>query len=114
MRVAFLVANEGSSSSSSRTPGGRWGTPARNRRWSRPSPARRRLSNHLDKGDRFQVDMTIDELEPNEFDATTLPGGNGGRGDGWRPALEPRTARGGRSGSVAPAPWPGWALTNSC
>jgi protease I len=31
--------------------------------------------NHLDKGDTFQVDHTVDEASPKEYDALVLPGG---------------------------------------
>jgi protease I len=31
--------------------------------------------NHLDKGDTFNVDHTIDEVSPSDYDALVLPGG---------------------------------------
>ncbi len=31
--------------------------------------------NHLDKGDTFRVDQTVDEADPAQFDALMLPGG---------------------------------------
>jgi protease I len=31
--------------------------------------------NHLDHGDRFHVDMTFDQANPDEFDAAHIPGG---------------------------------------
>ena len=31
--------------------------------------------NHFDKGDRFDVDVSLDDADPDEFDALLLPGG---------------------------------------
>jgi protease I len=31
--------------------------------------------NHLDKGDKFDVDRTVDEVDQSDFDALVLPGG---------------------------------------
>src|SRR3954454_22533596 len=31
--------------------------------------------NHADKGDKFDVDLTLDDARPEEFDALLLPGG---------------------------------------
>ncbi|AFZ36877.1 intracellular protease, PfpI family [Stanieria cyanosphaera PCC 7437] len=31
--------------------------------------------NHFDKGDRFQVDVPLDQADPNNYDALLLPGG---------------------------------------
>ncbi|HEX4653312.1 MAG TPA: type 1 glutamine amidotransferase domain-containing protein [Candidatus Udaeobacter sp.] len=31
--------------------------------------------NHADKGDKFDVDLTVDEARPEEFDALLIPGG---------------------------------------
>ncbi|MDQ2659205.1 MAG: type 1 glutamine amidotransferase [Verrucomicrobiota bacterium] len=31
--------------------------------------------NHADKGDKFEVDLTLDEARPNDFDALLIPGG---------------------------------------
>src|SRR5437763_7661119 len=31
--------------------------------------------NHADKGDKFDVDLTLDEARPEEFDALMIPGG---------------------------------------
>jgi protease I len=30
---------------------------------------------HADKGDKFDVDLTVDEARPEEFDALMIPGG---------------------------------------
>jgi deglycase len=75
MRVAFLVANEGIEQLELTDP---WqavrdagGEPA----LVAPEPGQAQAFHHLDKGDRFRVDMTTDELDPDEFDAAVLPGG---------------------------------------
>src|SRR3954451_18854891 len=41
------------------------------------SPPRRTVQafNHLDKGDRFDVDRTFDDADPGEYDGLVLPGG---------------------------------------
>src|SRR5213082_1908789 len=31
--------------------------------------------NHMEKGDKFDVDLTLDEAQPEEFDALMIPGG---------------------------------------
>jgi protease I len=31
--------------------------------------------NHMDKGDKFDVDLTVDQARPEEFDALMIPGG---------------------------------------
>src|SRR5436305_11020556 len=31
--------------------------------------------NHMDKGDQFRVDVTLDQADPGSFDALVLPGG---------------------------------------
>lgn len=31
--------------------------------------------NHFDKGDRFQVDLPLDQADPNNYDVLLLPGG---------------------------------------
>jgi protease I len=31
--------------------------------------------NHADKGDKFDVDLTLDDADPNDFDALLIPGG---------------------------------------
>jgi len=31
--------------------------------------------NHMEKGDRFDVDLTLDDARPEEFDALMIPGG---------------------------------------
>ena len=75
MRVAFLAANDGIEQVELTEPwkavkdGG--GEPA----LVAPEPGKAQAFHHLEKGDRFRVDMTTDELDSNEFDATMLPGG---------------------------------------
>jgi protease I len=38
-------------------------------------PGKIRGMNHMDKGDKFDVDFTVNEARPEEFDALVIPGG---------------------------------------
>ncbi|GLZ03694.1 glutamine amidotransferase [Actinomadura sp. NBRC 104412] len=38
-------------------------------------PGRMQAFNHLDKGDTFEVDVTVDAASPDDFDGLVLPGG---------------------------------------
>src|ERR1700737_4358932 len=40
-----------------------------------PKSAQIQGMHHLDKGDKFDVDLTLDEARPEEFDALMIPGG---------------------------------------
>ena len=40
-----------------------------------PKPGKIQGMNHADKGDKFDVDQTLDEARPEEFDALLIPGG---------------------------------------
>ena len=40
-----------------------------------PKPGKIQGMNHADKGDKFDVDLTLDEARPEEFDALLIPGG---------------------------------------
>ncbi|GGZ65068.1 type 1 glutamine amidotransferase domain-containing protein [Streptomyces subrutilus] len=75
MRVAFLVASEGIEQVELTEPwkavAGSGGTP----RLVAPEPGRVQAFNHLDKGDTFPVDVTLDEASAGDFDALVLPGG---------------------------------------
>ena len=73
--VAFLVANEGIEQVELTEP---WqaveaagGTP----RLVAPESGKAQAFNHLDKGDQFSVDVTVDSAKPDEFDMLVLPGG---------------------------------------
>jgi len=74
-RVAFLVANEGVEQIELTEP---WqavkragGTP----RLVAPEAGKVQAFNHLDKGDTFNVDETVESASPDNFDALVLPGG---------------------------------------
>ena len=75
MRVAFVVANEGIEQVELTEPwkavGDTGGEPA----LVAPEPGQAQAFTHLDKADRFPVDLTTEELDPNDFDAVVLPGG---------------------------------------
>ncbi|MFL6137318.1 MAG: type 1 glutamine amidotransferase domain-containing protein [Frankiaceae bacterium] len=73
--VAFLVANEGVEQVELTEPwqaveaaGGRPVLVA-------PEAGTVQAFNHLDKGDTFEVDRTVDDADPASFDALVLPGG---------------------------------------
>jgi protease I len=40
-----------------------------------PKPGKIQGMNHADKGDKFDVDLTLDDARPEEFDALMIPGG---------------------------------------
>ncbi len=40
-----------------------------------PKPGEVQGMNHVDKADRFPVDLTLDQADPDQFDAVLLPGG---------------------------------------
>ncbi|MFI0487685.1 type 1 glutamine amidotransferase domain-containing protein [Actinomadura sp. 9N215] len=73
--IAFLCAPEGTEQVELTEP---WtaveqagGTP----RLISTAPGRVQAFNHLDKGDTFPVDATVDESDPGAFDGLVLPGG---------------------------------------
>jgi protease I len=75
LRIAFLVANEGIEEVELTKPrqavlaaGGRPYLIA-------PEAGQAQAMHHMDKGDRFEVDLTTADAEPGEFDALVLPGG---------------------------------------
>ena len=75
VRVAFVLANEGVEQVELTEP---WeavksagGVP----RLVAPRPGEAQAMNHLDKGDRFPVDLTTGEARVEDFDALMLPGG---------------------------------------
>lgn len=74
-QVAFLVANEGIEQVELTEP---WkaveqagGTP----KLIAPKSGQAQAFHHLDKADIFDVDLTVDQADPAEFDALVLPGG---------------------------------------
>jgi deglycase len=74
-RVAFLMANEGVEQVELTEPWkavqGAGGEPV----LIAPEAGEVQAFNHLDKADRFRVDMTADAADPARFDALVLPGG---------------------------------------
>jgi len=74
-RVAFIVANEGVEQVELTTP---WDT-VKNEGGQpvlvAPNPGEVQAMNHLDKGDTFPVDKTVEEVSVDDFDALVLPGG---------------------------------------
>jgi protease I len=74
-RIAFLVANEGVEQVELERPweaikeaGGRPALIA-------PEAGTVQAFNHLDKGDRFDVEVTVTEADPSDYDGLVLPGG---------------------------------------
>jgi protease I len=74
-RIAFLVASEGTEQVELTEP---WkaieeagGTPE----LISTEAGQVQAFNHLDKGDTFNVDRTVDEADPSEYDGLVLPGG---------------------------------------
>ena len=74
-RVAFLVANEGIEQVELTAPWeaveGAGGEPE----LVAPEPGQAQAMNHLDKADSFDVDRTVAEADPDDYDALVLPGG---------------------------------------
>lgn len=75
LRVAFLTANEGVEEVELTSP---WraledsgGIPS----LVAPEHGEVQMFNHLDRADRWVVDLTTQEADPNDFDAVVLPGG---------------------------------------
>src|SRR3954469_97168 len=74
-RIAFLVANEGVEQVELTEP---W--KAVEQAGAQPElisiePGQVQAFNHLDKGDKFDVDRTVEEVDPSDYDALVLPGG---------------------------------------
>jgi protease I len=74
-KIAFLVANEGVEQVELTEP---W--KAVEQAGAQPElisiePGQVQAFNHLDKGDKFDVDRTVEEVDPSDYDALVLPGG---------------------------------------
>src|SRR3954449_10195745 len=74
-QVAFLVANEGVEQVELTEP---W--KAVEKAGGQPElvsiePGQVQAFNHLDKGDKFDVDRTVEEVDQSDYDALALPGG---------------------------------------
>jgi protease I len=74
-RVAFLVANEGVEQVELTEPWKAIRDAGGEPELIAPEPGQLQAFNHLDKGDRFDVDKTVDEADPAAYDALVLPGG---------------------------------------
>lgn len=74
-RVAFLVANEGVEQVELESPRRALDGAGATTTLVSVDPGKVQAFNHLDHGDVFHVDATVDSVEPDEFDALVLPGG---------------------------------------
>jgi protease I len=74
-RIAFLVANEGVEQVELTEPWKAVSDAGANPELIAPEPGQIQAFNHLDKGDRFDVDRTVGEADPADYDALVLPGG---------------------------------------
>jgi protease I len=74
-RIAFLVANEGVEQVELATPWKAVKEAGADADLIAPKSGKVQAFNHLDKGDKFDVDRTVDEVDASEYDALVLPGG---------------------------------------
>jgi protease I len=74
-RVAFLVANEGVEEIELTEPWNAVRDAGGEPRLISPEAGYVHAFNHLDKGDRFEVELTTAEVDPDAYDALVLPGG---------------------------------------
>jgi protease I len=74
-RIAFLVANEGVEQVELTEPWKAIRDAGGDPDLIAPEPGQIQAFNHLDRGDRFDVDKTVDEADPADYDALVLPGG---------------------------------------
>ncbi|OEU85391.1 glutamine amidotransferase [Streptomyces abyssalis] len=75
MRIAFLMAPEGVEQVELTEPWKAVQDAGHTPRLVSTTAGRIQAFNHLDKGDTFQVDQTVDEAAAEEYDALVLPGG---------------------------------------
>jgi protease I len=75
MRIAFLMAPEGVEQVELTEPWKAVKDAGHTPRLVSTTPGRIQAFNHLDKGDTFQVDQTVDETSAEEYDGLVLPGG---------------------------------------
>jgi protease I len=75
VRVAFLVANEGIEQVELTEPWEAVKTAGGEPQLVAPKEGEAQAMNHLDKADRFPVDLTTAEAEVEDFDAVMMPGG---------------------------------------
>jgi protease I len=74
-RVAFLMANEGVERVELTEPLKAVREAGAEAELLAPEPGEIQSFDHLDKSERFDVDETVEEADPDEFDALVLPGG---------------------------------------
>jgi protease I len=74
-RIAFLVANEGVEQVELTEPWKAVSDAGADPELIAPEPGKIQAFTHLDKGDRFDVDRTVGEANPADYDALVLPGG---------------------------------------
>jgi protease I len=74
-RVAFLVANEGIEQVELTRPWEAIEEAGGSPELIAPEAGQAQAMNHLDKADKFDVDKTVDEANPDDYDGLVLPGG---------------------------------------
>lgn len=74
-RVAFLVANEGIEQVELTAPWEAVESAGGEPQLVAPDAGEAQAFNHLDKGDAFEVDVTVADADPGDYDALVLPGG---------------------------------------
>src|SRR5205809_7814518 len=74
-RIAFLIANEGVEQIELTEPWKAVEKAGGHPELIAPEAGKAQGFNHLDKGDKFNVDRTVDDVDASEFDALVLPGG---------------------------------------
>lgn len=74
-RIAFLVANEGVEQVELTKPRKAIEEAGANTDLIAPESGKVQAFDHLDKADEFDVDKTVDECDPSDYDGLVLPGG---------------------------------------
>jgi deglycase len=74
-KIAFLIANEGVEQVELTEPWKAIEQAGGEPELIAPKSGKAQAFNHLDKGDTFDVDRTVDQTSPSEYDALVLPGG---------------------------------------
>jgi protease I len=74
-RIAFLVANEGVEQVELTEPWKAVRDAGAEPELIAPESGQVQAFNHLDKGDKFDVDKTVEEADPSDYDGLVLPGG---------------------------------------
>jgi protease I len=74
-RIAFLVANEGVEQVELIRPRDAVRQAGARPEFVAPEPGQIQAFEHLDKGETFEVDRTVDQADPGSYDGLVLPGG---------------------------------------